>query len=347
MALGPIMVDVAGTSLTEEETAFLQQPAVGAVIYFSRNFESVEQITALTEEIHALRDAPLLIAVDHEGGRVQRFRSGFTHLPAMRLLGGLFDRDAEQGLHAAHEMGWLMAAECRACGIDFSFAPILDLDYGVSSVIGDRAFHRDPSIVISLTNEFMQGMLEAGMQATGKHFPGHGAVVEDSHLTLPVDRRELADIRADDLIPFAQLIERGLAAIMPAHVVYDRIDSEPAGFSRFWLQDVLRKELTFDGVIFSDDLSMAGAAIAGTYTERAQKAFDAGCDMALVCNQPEAAREVVEAFNGYALPDSERRLASMRGSSSSLTWTELKQTQRWQDAVVLASKLTQNGFNHD
>ncbi len=291
MRPGSLMLDLAGPSLTAEEHELLQQPAVGGLILFSRNIVDLPQVHDLVAAVRAARPQ-ILIAVDQEGGRVQRLRNGFTKLPPMRVFGTLWDRDCEAATKAAAECGWLMAAEVLALGIDISFAPVLDLDFGASAVIGDRAFHRDPQAVTALAGAFVHGMNEAGMQATGKHFPGHGFVAADSHHAIPVDDRQQPALDADDLVPFRKLMPR-LGGIMPAHVIYEKIDPQPAGFSRYWLQDVLRGRLGFNGVIFSDDLSMEGAAGVGGYPERARAALDAGCDMVLVCNRRAAALETL------------------------------------------------------
>lgn len=312
MTLGPVMLDIEGIELNEADRRRLTHPLVGGVIYFARNFISKAQITALTAEIRALRST-LLICVDHEGGRVQRFKDGFTLLPPMRKLGEIYDLDAVRGKAAAHAAGYIMAVELRACGIDFSFTPVLDLDFGESSVIGDRAFHRDPQIVAELAHALMQGLHEAGMAAVGKHFPGHGFVRADSHLEVPVDDRDYADMVLDDLIPFARMSHFGLEGIMPAHVIYPKIAPHPAGFSSKWIQDVLRGELEFDGVVFSDDLSMEGAAVAGGITDRAYAALQAGCDMVLVCNAPEAADTLLSELKWTLPPVSLVRLLRMHG----------------------------------
>ncbi|GMR20320.1 MAG: beta-N-acetylhexosaminidase [Gammaproteobacteria bacterium] len=313
MSLGPIMLDVAGFVLTDEERQRLQHPSVGAVILFSRNYESPRQLMALIQDIHAQRTPRLLVAVDHEGGRVQRFREGFSALPAARIFGDIYDEHPRRGRDLAEAAGWLMAVELLSVGVDFSFAPVLDLDRGVSSVIGDRAFHSNPEIVAELAHSYMVGMHNAGMAATGKHFPGHGAVKEDSHHDLPVDDREYQDIAMEDIVPFERMVHYGLAAVMPAHVLYKNVDSRPAGFSRFWLQEVLRNRLQFQGVIFSDDLSMAGAHAQGTIVERADAALDAGCDMVLVCNDAEAANELVRNLEVKDNPASLMRLVRMHG----------------------------------
>ena len=286
-----LMLDVAGQSLTDEDRELLRHPGTGALILFSRNYANPEQLDTLIGEIRA-ENPDILIAVDQEGGRVQRFREGFSRIPPMRCLGNLYDRDADAALAAARELGLLMAAELIPHGVDISFAPVLDMDFGASSVIGDRSFHADAEAVVALVAAFIDGMANAGMAATGKHFPGHGFVQGDTHLELPVDHRSLDEIRAQDMVPFIKLADR-LAGMMLAHIVYDQVDSQPAGFSRFWLHNVLRDELGYRGLIFSDDLSMEGAAGAGSYAQRAALALDAGCDMVLVCNNRAGAIEVL------------------------------------------------------
>lgn len=299
LPLGPVMLDVAGTRLTDAERAILTHPLVGAVILFSRNFESTAQIAALSAEIHGVRKPSLLIAVDHEGGRVQRFRDGFTRLPPMRSLGQIGNSAPKLALSLAHDVGYILAAELLALGIDLSFTPVLDVDFGESGVIGDRAFSRDPEVIATLAGALMDGLADAGMGNVGKHFPGHGFVRADSHVAIPVDERRFAEIESDDLVPYARL--RTLKGVMPAHVIYPKVDSQPAGFSRKWLQDVLRGQLGFDGLIFSDDLSMEGASVAGGIVQRAQAALRAGCDMVLVCNAPESARELLEGLEPVAM----------------------------------------------
>jgi beta-N-acetylhexosaminidase len=312
MTLGPLMVDVAGTELTAEDRRVLAEPLVGSVILFSRNYESTGQLEALVREIRAVRSPPLLVAVDHEGGRVQRFRDGFTVLPPQRAIGRVYDVDAEAGRRLAWQCGWLLAAELRAVGIDMSFAPCVDLDYGVSEVIGDRAYHADPEVVARLAVSCMQGMRSAGMVATAKHFPGHGAVVADSHKSLPVDRRPLAEL-AGDLLPYQRLIANGLSSIMVAHVLFPELDEAPASFSRRWIQQELRSSLGFTGAVFSDDLSMGGAAFAGTVPERARRALAAGCDVLAVCNDRAAVLAVLEELAGETDPLSQVRLARLHG----------------------------------
>jgi beta-N-acetylhexosaminidase len=306
------MIDVQGKALTAEDRELLAHPLVGAVILFTRNFESVEQLIRLVADIKAVRTPSLLVTVDHEGGRVQRFRQGFTVLPPMRLIGREYDLDAATGKQLARQCGWLMAAELLAVGIDMSFAPCVDLDYGVSSVIGDRAFHRDARVVADLAISFMGGMREAGMVATAKHFPGHGAVIPDSHVAMPVDRRALADMD-DDIYPYQRLIDNGLASVMAAHVVFSDVDGMPAGFSRRWMQEELRGRLGFDGAIFTDDLSMAGAAVVGGMPERAQTALEAGCDVLSCCNNRQGVLQVIDSLRGSGDPLSQVRMARLHG----------------------------------
>jgi len=291
MVRGPLMVDVGGLTLTAEDKELLAHPQVGSVILFSRNVDTPEQILALTTAMRAVRPE-LWIAVDQEGGRVQRFREGFTRLPAMRSFGHQYDVDPMAALAAARSCGELMAKEVKAVGVDFSFAPVLDLDVGVSGVIGDRAFHTEPESATALVRAFMQGMKAAGMMTIGKHFPGHGSVAADSHFALPVDDRSWDEINAYDLQPFRALAKE-LDGIMPAHVVYPQVDSLPAGFSSFWLKTVLREQLGFAGLVFSDDLCMEGAAGVGTMRERYDLALAAGCDVVLICNNREAALSVL------------------------------------------------------
>lgn len=341
MSLGPVMVDLKGTTLLPEERDMLLHPLVGAVIFFTRNFESPEQIAALTDEIHALRDPPLLVCVDHEGGRVQRFRNGFTRLPAVRKLGAVYDRDPKHARTLAETFGWVMASELRAVGVDFSFAPVLDLDRGVSRVIGDRAFHSSPEAVADLAHSYMRGMHLAGMAATGKHFPGHGGCEADSHVDVPVDPRRYEDILVEDMVPFERMIHFGLEAIMPAHVIFNTIDTNPAGFSRFWLRDVLRARLGFQGVIFSDDLSMEGARVAGGPVDRARAAFNAGCDMGLVCNNPMAAQQVLDGLGDYHEPASAARLIRMHGRQP-VDRDILLASARWHQAVRQLSELDED-----
>lgn len=333
MTLGPLMLDVAGTELGDDDRRRLSHPLVGGVILFSRNYRDPAQLAALTGEIHALKSAPLLIGVDHEGGRVQRFRDGFTRLPPMRSFGEIWTTHPQQARHLARETGYVLASELRAHGVDFSFAPVLDLDYGASSVIGNRAFHADPHAVFELGQAVMLGMKDAGMAACGKHFPGHGFVVADSHVAVPVDERSLADIEATDLVPFRLMIEAGLAAIMPAHVIYPQVDAQPAGFSKVWLQQMLRRQLQFDGMIFSDDLCMEAASVAGSVVGRVTAALDAGCDMALVCNRPDLADEVLATLQVDWPAPARARLARMHGGPQPPSLTQLRESARYANAL--------------
>lgn len=339
MTLGPLMVDLEGSTISKTEKELLMQPEVGGIILFSRNFESVEQITALVSEIHKLRSPKLLISVDHEGGRVQRFHEGFSRIPAAAIYARVAKDDLDKGRQLAENAGWLMAVELRACGIDFSFAPVLDLAHGLSGVIGDRAFHSKPVTVATLAYAFMHGMNKAGMQAVGKHFPGHGGVIEDSHVAMPVDTRDLEELMRSDIIPFQYMIENKLAAIMPAHVIYEKVDEKPAGYSSFWINDILRQRLGFQGVIFSDDLSMEAACVAGGFGERAEAALNAGCDMALVCNHLDGAIEAAEYIKGYANPTSQLRLVRMHGEHH-INWDQLKQNKHWQQISAQITALT-------
>lgn len=291
--LGPLVVDIKGTQLTEEEAKVLQHPMVGMVILFARNFENIEQLQNLTHDIHALRNPPLLISVDHEGGRIQRFREGFTSIPPMRSLGKLYDQDPQRAVALTADCGLVMASELRSCGVDMTFAPCLDLDYGQSAVIGNRAFHRNPQVVSKLAMALIGGMSQVGMCNCGKHFPGHGYVEADSHTELPEDTRDLALIRSNDEVPYV-ILGTLLTGVMPAHVVYSKVDTSPAGFSSRWISDELRGKLSFEGTVFSDDLSMKGAAVAGDLLSRANNAFAAGCDMVLICNDPEGAKSVMD-----------------------------------------------------
>ena len=311
MSLGPLMVDIAGHTLSAEDREVLAHPLVGSVILFTRNYTDPQQLTALIAELHALRHPALLVAADQEGGRVQRFRAGFTPLPALRLLGHQFDQSSATGLDLARRHGWLMASELLACGLDFSFAPCVDLDYGLSTVIGDRAFHSRAEVVAEMAVAYMHGMRDAGMAATAKHFPGHGAVVADSHHALPVDRRALVDLEAD-LTPYRRLIDNGLPAVMVAHVQFPKVDELPASLSRRWITDVLRGELRFRGTVFSDDLSMAGAAQFGGICERAQRALHAGCDVLPVCNARPAVLELLDGLKVAPDAAAHLRLARLR-----------------------------------
>ncbi|HKZ74544.1 MAG TPA: beta-N-acetylhexosaminidase, partial [Steroidobacteraceae bacterium] len=308
MTLGPLMIDVAGLELTAEEREMLRHPLVGSVILFTRNYAEPEQLTRLVADIHAARSPGLIVAVDHEGGRVQRFRDGFSRLPAARRIGHEYDVEPRAGLELARGMGWLMAAELRAHGIDLSFAPCVDLDYGASEIIGDRAFHSRSAVVGELAVAYMHGMREAGMAATAKHFPGHGAVIADSHLSLPVDRRAVVDLE-NDLAPYGQLLANGLPAVMAAHVLFSDADGLPASLSPYWIGTVLRRDLGFQGVVFTDDLSMGGAAAAfGDIVARAERALAAGCDVLPVCNDRAAVISLLDGLHAEPEPASRLRL---------------------------------------
>ncbi|MBX9905280.1 MAG: beta-N-acetylhexosaminidase [Burkholderiales bacterium] len=331
--LGPVMLDVAGTTLTGEDRQRLQHPLVGGVILFARNFESCAQLARLTAEIHALRSPPLIIAVDHEGGRVQRFREGFTQLPPMRELGLVWDRDRRKAVALAQSLGFVLAAELRVHGVDLSFTPVLDVDYGNSSVIGDRAFHASPEAIAELAIGLMHGLRDGGMAAVGKHFPGHGHVRADSHHEVPVDERALEDIENEDLIPFRRMIDAGMGGIMPAHVIYPKVDAAPAGFSEIWIKRILRGELGFNGVIFSDDLSMEGASVAGGVVDRAMAALQAGCDMVLVCNNPQSADELLAGLH-YTMPAvALARMARIHGRAHAVDTVKLREDARYVAAL--------------
>jgi beta-N-acetylhexosaminidase len=339
LAPGAVVVDVAGTVLTAAEKQRLRHPSVGGVILFTRNFSDREQLTALTAAIHAARRAPLMIAVDHEGGRVQRFREhGFTTLPAMRQLGAAWDRDPMTALRAATDVGYVLASELRACGVDLSFTPVLDLDYGVSTVIGNRAFHADPKVVAMLARALVQGLAQAGMAACGKHFPGHGFVTADSHKAMPVDTRSLADILAQDVRPY-EWLNGALPAVMPAHVIYEKVDALPAGFSPRWVGDILRRQLGYDGVVFSDDLSMEAASAVGDMPARARAALAAGCDMVLVCNHPEMADEVLGRLVHTPDAVSLGRIRSLMPRLPAPTWESLQTESRYQHARQFQSQI--------
>jgi len=330
LPLGPVVLDPVGLALTDDDRRRLQHPAAGGVILFAHNFENASQLTNLAIEIKALRTPELFICVDHEGGRVQRFREGFTGLPPMRQLGVLWERDREKGRRCAQAVAYVAAAELAAHGLDFSFAPVLDLDYGGSSVIGDRALHYDPNAVGTLAAEIVKGFAAGGMKAVGKHFPGHGFATADSHVAVPTDDREVATIMKKDVAPYRAAIDAGLAGVMPAHVIYPKADAEPAGYSKYWLQEVLRRKLGFDGLIFSDDLSMEGASTAGGIPERAKAALEAGCDMVLLCQNPEGQDVLLDSLNDVSMAKPERaermRHAGGRDLRKSVAYREAMQS---------------------
>ena len=332
------MLDLEGYELTSEEKELLQHPMTGGIIFFARNYDNAEQIEQLVKGIRKAASNEVLVAVDHEGGRVQRFRDEFTMLPAVASLGKLYESDKVKGLELARKHGWLMATEVKSVGIDFSFAPVLDLNYGISDVIGDRAFHQKPEIVSQLAAAYIEGMHDGGMAATGKHFPGHGAIKADSHLAIPVDKRDRKAIFESDILPFVELFPKGLDAVMPAHVIYPDVDDKPAGFSRIWLQEILRQELKFEGVIFSDDLTMEGASVAGSYTERAEAAIEAGCDMILACNNRDGAVEILDNVKLRPSKESARRLTRMKGESL-INRSAMLESKLWQDTVENVTRL--------
>ena len=353
----PLILDIAGTALAEADRRRLRHPLAAGVILFARNWEDRSQLTALCAEIKSLRD-DLLICVDHEGGRVQRFRTdGFTHLPPMRAFGELWARDAHgragsgamAAANAATAAGYVLGAELRACGVDLSFTPVLDLDWGASGVIGDRAFHRDPRVVALLAKSLMHGLLQAGMSNCAKHFPGHGFVAADSHTDVPVDRRSLKAILADDAVPY-QWLSSSLTGVMPAHVIYPKVDPRPAGFSGRWLNDILRRQMHFGGAVFSDDLSMAGARLIDgrevSYAEAGVAALSAGCDLVLLCNQSLGdGRAVDDLLDGLAQAQdrgewrpseaSELRRLALLPSSVPLAWDDLMTQPAYMHALDL------------
>lgn len=329
MPLGPLMLDIEGLHTTVQDRELLAHPLVGGLILFARNFQTPAQLSVLISEIRSVRPE-IIIAVDQEGGRVQRLKDGFTRLPPMRCLGELYQTDPQRAERLAKQTGWLMAAEVLAEGIDLSFAPVLDIDCAISEVIGDRAFANVADQVAALSRAFIQGMHDAGMVATGKHFPGHGSVQADSHIAIPVDERPYEKIEKLDMMPFKALAGE-MDAVMPAHVIYSQVDSQPAGFSRHWLQDILRERLGFDGVIFSDDLSMEGASVAGSFADRALAALAAGCDMVLVCNNRPAALEVLDYLDNAPFAPSQR-LSRLHGKSAFDRQT-LRQSEQWKEAV--------------
>jgi beta-N-acetylhexosaminidase len=344
----PIVLDIAGTTLSADDRRRLKHPLTGGLILFGRNWKDRRQLTELTAEIKSVRP-DVLICVDHEGGRVQRFRTdGFTHLPPMQVLGKLWMKDALKATDAATAVGYVLGSELRSCGVDFSFTPVLDLEFGSSSVIGDRSFHRDPRVVTMLAKSLMHGLLQAGMSNCGKHFPGHGYVKADSHVDVPIDKRSLKAILADDAKPY-EWLSTTLSSVMPAHVIYPKVDGRPAGFSKRWLQDILRSQLGFTGAIFSDDLSMEGARRIDdevvSYAHAATVALNAGCDLVLLCNQSVGeGRPVDELLEGLAAaqargewqanPDSERRRVHMLPQSAPMPWDELMLSPWYQQALA-------------
>lgn len=337
---GPLMMDIEGITINEREIKLLQHPLVGGVTLFTRNYQSIHQLIDLVKMIrHCLPDG--IIAVDHEGGSVQRFKNEFTQLPAVSHLGKIHQEDPHTAKEYAHLLGWLMAVELLACDIDISFAPVLDLGKGISDVIKDRAFAQDKDSIIALSQAYVDGMHTAGMAATGKHFPGHGSVKADSHVALPIDDRTFQAIKNDDLVPFQTLVNHGIDGIMPAHIVYQQVDTKPACFSHYWLQTILRHELNFQGAIFSDDLNMVGAHAIGPPSQRAEQALAAGCDMVLLLNDPNSIGNVLEHLENCAFKpsvDSLQRLNNMRAEKS-IQWVDLVENSKYQKAVEIARSI--------
>jgi beta-N-acetylhexosaminidase len=326
-----VIVDIAGPDMTQDDRQLLSQPGVAGVILFARNIVNAQQVRSLCQQLRQQR-ADLLICIDQEGGRVQRIKQGVTRIPPMAVLGAMYRRDSQQALATCIEIGWLMARELRALGVDLSFAPVLDLDDDFCAAIGDRSFGCDPDSVISLATAFITGMHQAGMGAVGKHFPGHGKVAADSHHELPVDTRSLEQISVDDLMPFNALCTSHLQGIMPAHIVFDSVDDTAVGFSRIWLKQILRKQLGFTGLIFSDDLNMAAAGAGGDYGQRAQAALAAGCDLLLICNNRPAALEVLASVGDQTLSVQayQQKLRLISAEPSPMNSAELQRSEQAQ-----------------
>ncbi len=337
MSLGPLMISLRGLALEADEREWLQSPAVAGAILFSRNFADLDQLQRLVDEIHSQRSPPLLVAVDQEGGRVQRFHEPFQKLPAMRVLGHCYDEDPVRAIKAAHACGWVMAAELRSIGIDLSFAPVVDLDLGLADVIGDRAFHQDAQAVSELAAAFVGGARTAGMAATAKHFPTHAGARADSHVEFAEDKRDYDEL-VDDLAPYRHLIDKGLHSIMMAHVAFPRLDPKPASMSQWWIGTELRRELGFTGAVISDDMSMAGAGTDVSCPDRIRAALDAGCDMVLLCNAPEAVPEALDSLADYSNPPARLRLMRLRGEHAQ-SWEDLHSSFEWTSAVEMLNKL--------
>ncbi|EKD71323.1 MAG: hypothetical protein ACD_46C00216G0001 [uncultured bacterium] len=330
-SIGSLIIDIAGTKLSPEDTDILSHPLVGGVIFFSRNYESRAQLQELTRQIRLTSKQPLLIMIDQEGGRVQRCIKEFTRLPAMAVFGKLYDQSPENACQKARECGWLMAAELLTVGIDLSLAPVLDLNKNLSHVIGDRAFHSMPEIVSQLTQHFIAGMKDAGMAAVGKHFPGHGSVSVDSHVAIPNDTRKMNEIEQEDLLPFVALIRSGIKAIMAAHIVFSAVDELPVSYSRCWLQEILRNKLGFSGAIFSDDLNMEGANVSSSYAHRVAEARAAGCDFALLCNNRQGVIEVLDQLKSNEHQINFEKWSVLQGNFSRID-QPLSHIVRWQEA---------------
>ena len=328
--IGALILDLQGKEVTPEERELLAHPLVGGVILFTRNYESRSQLIHLCNTIRSARKKPLLIMVDQEGGRVQRFIPEFTRLPAMSIFGDLYDAHPEDALQKVANCGWLMAVELLTTGVDMSLAPVLDINKGMSSVIGQRAFHAKVDGVIQLADAFIQGMREAGMAATGKHFPGHGSVTLDSHVAMPVDERSFHDIEKDDLIPFAALAQRGIAALMAAHIIFPKVDSMAVGFSQTWLKHILRERMGFTGVVLSDDLNMEGANISADFSDRMQAARDAGCDFTLICNNRRGVVQTLDRVDAGAHQVMQEKWRLLQGDFSRVN-AEYQASERWRE----------------
>lgn len=341
--MGPIMLDVSGFELTHEEIDILDHPLVGGLILFSRNYYDQKQLSDLVRHIRSVTRNDVIIATDHEGGRVQRFRQGFSDIPAMGSINRQTNENIQQSGYLCEQFGWLMAAELLAFDIDISFAPVLDIQ-GVSEVIGDRGFHQQPQIIVQLASDFIKGMHRAGMSATGKHFPGHGNVLEDSHVAMPIDKRSREDIFNLDMAIFKSIHQQGLLdAVMPAHVIYPEVDDLPAGFSETWIKQILRRELDFDGVVFSDDLSMQGAVQMGNVVQRAELAIEAGCDMVLVCNDPMGAVKVIDDLpSGMSLHKISIDRIKRLKKTTSLDFSNLRKTSEYQIASKVLDQFYAN-----
>ncbi len=341
MPLGSVMIDIEGFELTQADKKRLLNPLMAGVILFTRHFKSIEQLQNLTQQIHQLRHPKLLIAVDHEGGRVQRFKEGFTRLPAMQQFGRLYSSNKKSAIEMSETIGWLLATELLSVGIDFSFTPVVDLNYATSNVIGDRAFDTDEKIVAQLSFHLMNGMHKAGMAAVAKHFPGHGYIKQDTHSEIAIDDRNYEQLLQKDIQPFLHLITNNIEAIMPAHVIYPKIDNQPAGFSHKWLQEILRKQYQFDGVIISDDISMHAVTSFGTPSVRVNKALMAGCDLVLVCNDLTATDEVLANLKYQTNALSHARLIRLHGKAK-IKYNNLTFNVAWKNAVTKINKFNKN-----
>ena len=342
LSLGTLIVDIDGKELSAEDVSILSNPLVGGVILFTRNYESPEQLRRLIQQIHQIRTPSLAVSVDQEGGSVQRFRKGFTRLPAARVMGKLYRRDREESYQVCSRMGWLMAVELRALGVDISFAPVVDLDWGTSQVIGMRAFHRDPFVVSELASRYIAGMHQGGMKSVIKHFPGHGHVQEDSHKDMPVDRRSFQEIQSEDMIPFEHLGSAYGEGLMTAHVIFPEVDDAPVTFSHRWLQHVLRDQMNYGGVVFSDDLNMHAARLHAPILPRVRAAFRAGCDVVLLCNNRPAVMEVLDQLTEYRNPVASLRLFRMRGEPADMSFEELRRTEAWREAADMATRYVES-----